>query len=220
MRIFLDTANLDEIRQGVRLGVLSGVTTNPSLVAQEGVSDFREHIQRICSLVDGPVSAEVVSKTVEEMVEEGREISSWAPNVAVKLPVTAAGLEATAVLSRQGVVVNQTLCFSVNQALLAARAGASYVSPFVGRLDDVGNDGMQVVADAVSLFERYNLKAQVIAASLRHPMHCVQAAKVGAPIATMPFKVLMQMIEHPLTDVGQARFLRDWEKVQASRVVR
>lgn len=216
MRIFLDTASLEEVQQGVRLGVVSGVTTNPTLLAKEKVSSFRDHIRRLCAIVDGPVSAEVLETTVEGMVREGREIATWAPNVVVKLPTTAAGLEGTTILSREGIAVNQTLCFSPNQALLAALAGATYVSPFLGRLDDFGHDGMQVVVDAVDIFRIHNLRAKVLAASLRHPLHCVQAAKAGAQIATMPFRVLMQMVAHPLTDVGLARFLEDWNQARVA----
>lgn len=213
MRLFLDTANIDEIRQAAKLGVLSGVTTNPSLVAKEGPGNFKKAIQEICSIVSGPVCAEVLSLTAEKMVPEAREVSAWAPNVVVKLPITAAGLEATSILSKEGIKTNMTLCFSVNQALLAATVGATYVSPFVGRLDDIGHDGMQLVAEIVALFKEYKLATQVIAASLRHPLHCVAAAKAGAPIATMPFKVLMQMLQHPLTDIGVKRFAEDWQRI-------
>jgi transaldolase len=210
MRIFLDTANLQEIRQAARLGVVSGVTTNPSLMAKEKGSDFRGTIEEICSLIDGPVSAEVLSTEPREMIHEARQLASWSPNVVVKVPISAAGLEATSVLAKEGVKTNLTLCFSVNQALLAALAGATYVSPFVGRLDDVGDNGMELVADVVGVFRNYALPTQVIAASIRHPLHCVAAAKAGAHIATVPYKVLMQMIQHPLTDVGVARFQQDW----------
>lgn len=214
MRIFLDTANLEEIRQGVRLGVVSGVTTNPSLMAKEGAS-FRETIQEICALVPGPVSAEVVGQGAAAMMAEARELASWAPNVVVKIPCTAQGLEAIAMLSKEGIAINMTLTFSVNQALLGALAGATYVSPFVGRLDDVGHHGMALVAEVVAVFRTYQFPTQVIAASIRHPLHCVEAAKAGAPIATVPFKVLMQMVQHPLTEVGVTRFLEDWQGLQA-----
>lgn len=215
MELFLDTANLDEIRQALRMGVISGVTTNPSLAAKEGVGELREYrqiVQEIARILDGPISAEVISTSYEEMVLEAREIATWAPSVVAKIPSTMTGFEAIATLSREGVKINQTLCFSVNQALLGARAGATYVSPFVGRLDDEGHDGMQVVADIVEIFKQYGIRTKVLAASLRHPMHCIAAAKAGAHIATVPFKVLMQMAHHPLTDVGVARFVEDWKR--------
>jgi transaldolase len=218
MKIFLDTANLQEIQQGVRLGVVSGVTTNPSLVAKEGPRSLRASIQEICAAVPGPVSVEVLSQDVPGMLREAREMAPWAPNGVIKLPTTAAGLEATSLLARESIPVNQTLCFSPNQALLAALAGARYVSPFVGRLDDAGHDGMQVVADAVEIFRIHRLPCQVLAASIRHPMHCIAAAKAGAHVASMPFQVLMQMVKHPLTDLGLARFLADWERVMGTKV--
>ncbi len=215
MRIFLDTASIDEIRQAAKLGVLSGVTTNPSLAAKERISDFQSYrnaVLEIASIVDGPISAEVVALDAASMVEEGRKISKWHHNVVVKIPSTLPGLEAMSVLSKEGIRINQTLCFSVNQALLGALAGASFVSPFVGRLDDEGHDGMQVVKDIVDIFKTYNISTNVLAASIRHPLHCVAAAKAGAHIATVPFKVLMQMMHHPLTDVGVAKFTQDWTK--------
>ena len=215
MQIFLDTASVDEVRQAARLGVLSGVTTNPSLAAKEGIGDLQEYrdaVLEIASIVDGPISAEVVSLEAADMIEEGRRITQWHPNVVVKLPSTLAGLEAMSVLSKESVRINQTLCFSVNQALLGAQAGASFVSPFVGRLDDEGHDGMQVVADIVQIFRQYMIPTKVLAASIRHPLHCVVAAKAGAHIATVPLKVLMQMIHHPLTDVGVSKFAQDWER--------
>lgn len=218
MRIFLDTANIQEIRDAARMGVISGITTNPSLVAKEGSGDLRDRILEICSIVQGPVSAEALSLDAEGIVEEARRLSRWSEHVVVKVPITPAGLEATATLSKEGVKTNLTLCFSPNQALLAALAGATYVSPFVGRLDDAGHDGMQVVADAVEILDYYQLETQVIAASIRHPLHCVAAAKAGAHVATVPYKVLMQMVQHPLTDVGIERFLADWNKVAGARV--
>lgn len=211
MRLFLDTANVDQIRHAVRLGIISGVTTNPSLVSKEGRADYKTLVKEICGLVDGPVSAEALSQETGAIIDEAKEIASWAANVVVKIPITEAGLEAISTLSKQGIKVNMTLCFSVNQALLGALAGASYVSPFVGRLDDAGHDGMALVADIVEVFERYMLPTQVVAASIRHPLHCVQAAKAGAHIATVPYGVLTQMVRHPLTDAGIARFMKDWE---------
>ncbi len=213
MRIFLDTANIDQIKQVAKLGVVSGVTTNPSLVSQEGATDYEATIKEICSIISGPISAEVLVEGVEPMIEQARRISTWAPNIVIKIPATIAGLEATSVLTRDNIRVNFTLCFSLNQALLGALAGATYVSPFVGRLDDAGHDGMQVVKDMVEVFKHYELSTQVIAASIRHPQHCVAAAKAGAHIATIPYNVLMQMIRHPLTDAGVSRFLSDWQRV-------
>ncbi len=215
MRIFLDTANIEEVRLGVQVGVVSGITTNPSLAAKEGIGRlerYKSTVVEICRLVQGPVSAEVLSSDVEGMLLEGREIARWAPNTVVKLPSTPAGFQAMSVLSKEGISINQTLCFSVNQALLGAQAGAAYVSPFVGRLDDEGHDGMQVVEDIVQIFRTYGIPTQVLAASIRHPLHCVAAAKAGAHIATVPYKVLLQMMHHPLTDVGVARFAQDWQR--------
>jgi transaldolase len=214
MRIFLDTANIDQIRQGVRLGVVSGVTTNPSLVSKEGLADYKAVVKEICSIVPGPVSAEVVVEGVEPMIEQAREIATWAPNVVIKIPATTDGLEVISTLAKENIKVNMTLCFSLNQAILGALAGATYVSPFVGRLDDIGHNGMELVKDIVDAFGHYHqLTTEVIAASIRHPEHCVTAAKVGAHIATVPYKVLMQMIQHPLTDIGVTRFLTDWQRV-------
>ena len=213
MRIFLDTANIDQIRQAAKLGIISGVTTNPSLVSKEGRADYEAVIKEVCSIIPGSVSAEVLVEGVEPMVEQARLISTWAPNVTIKIPATTEGLEVTSILARENIKVNFTLCFSLNQALLGALAGATYVSSFVGRLDDAGHDGMQLVKDIVDVFKKYELKTQVIAASIRHPLHCVFAAKAGAHIATVPYSVLMQMINHPLTDIGVERFLADWKRV-------
>jgi transaldolase len=213
MRIFLDTANIEHIRHAAKLGIISGVTTNPSLVAKEGATDLKAAVLEICSIVPGSVSAEVLSLELEDMIEEARELASWAPNIAVKIPVSEAGLGAVSILSRENIKTNFTLCFSANQALLGARAGATYVSPFVGRLDDIGHRGMEVVEDAVEIFKKHDLPTQVIAASLRHPLHVIAAAKAGAHVATVPYNVLMQMIHHPLTDIGISRFVQDWKKV-------
>ena len=216
MELFLDTANIDEIRNAARMGVIKGVTTNPSLAAKEGIgklSAYKEAVQEIANILDGPISVEVVSQDVEGMITEGRDISDWIPDPWVKLPSTPAGIEAMSALTRDGISVNQTLCFSVNQALLGAQAGATVVSPFIGRLDDIGQDGMDLVEDIVEIFSTYDIETRVLAASIRHPLHCVMAAKVGAHIATIPYSVLMQMFKHPLTDAGQTRFLQDWEKV-------
>ena len=203
MELFLDTANIEEIKEALTWGVVSGVTTNPSLVAKEKRD-----------IVPGPVSAEALSLDYKEMIAEGRELSKIAPNVVVKIPMTKDGLKAVNVLSKEGVKTNVTLVFSAAQGLLAARAGATYVSPFIGRLDDIGSDGMDVVQDLVILTENYNLPTRVIAASVRHPMHVLEAAKVSSHIATVPYKVLEAMLRHPLTDIGIKRFLDDWAKVK------
>ena len=213
MRIFLDTANIKEIRESAKLGVVSGVTTNPSLVSKEGTSDYKATIQEICSIIPGPISVEVLVEGVKPMIEQAKLFSAWAPNVVIKIPATAEGLEVISALAEEEIKVNMTLCFSLNQALLGALAGAAYVSPFVGRLDDAGHDGMELVEDIVDVFNYYDLDTEVIAASIRHPEHCVAAAKAGADIATIPYKVLTQMIKHPLTDVGIARFLSDGQGI-------
>jgi transaldolase len=213
MRLFLDTANIEHIRHGVRLGVISGVTTNPSLISREGKVDYQKLVKEICAIVPGPVSTEVLSQDASGMINEAREVARWADNIVVKIPANLEGVEATSVLSKEGIKVNFTLCFSLNQALLGVAAGASFVSPFVGRLDDIGEDGMKVVEDIVKFLRFYQLPTQVIAASIRHPQHCMVAAKVGAHIATVPYKVLLQMIQHPLTDIGVKRFIDDWTRV-------
>ena len=213
MQIFLDTANIDEIKQAAKLGIISGITTNPSLVSKEATTDYQTITKEICSIIPGPVSVEVLVEGVESMIEQARHISSWAPNVVIKIPATVDGLQATSVLAREKIKVNFTLCFSPNQSLLGALAGATYVSLFVGRLDDAGHSGMQIVKEIVDIFKRYEISTQVIAASIRHPQHCVAAAKAGAHIATVPYNVLMQMIQHPLTDIGITRFLSDWRRV-------
>ena len=214
MRLFLDTANLEHIRHGARLGVISGVTTNPSLVSKEGKVNYKKLVQEICSIVPGPVSTEVISQDTAGMLAEAREIARWAKNVVVKIPAGLEGTEATAALAAEGIKVNYTLCFSVNQAILAARAGAAYVSPFVGRLDDIGEDGMLLIQDIMQVYDRYpEIKTEVIAASIRHPQHCLTAAMAGAHIATIPYAVLLQMARHPLTEAGISRFAADWQKV-------
>jgi len=209
MRLFLDTASIDEVRQGARMGILAGVTTNPSLMAKERGVTYRQRVVEICEAVQGPVSAECVSRELPALLEEAREIAAWHKHVVVKIPIDELGLEATSLLAREGITINMTLIFSANQALLAATAGATYVSPFVGRIDDAGQDGMEVVREAVEIFDRYHLPSQVLAASIRHPRHVVEAARAGAPIATLPFAVLKAMVRHPLTDVGIERFLAD-----------
>lgn len=212
MLFFLDTANIDEIREANSWGVIAGVTTNPSLIAREG-RDFKEVVGEICSIVDGPISAEVISMDAEGMIREAEEISTWHPNIVIKVPMMPEGLKATKVLSAKGIKTNLTLIFSASQALLAARAGATYVSPFIGRLDDISTEGMDLIRDIAEIFAVHDIKSQIIAASIRHPMHVIEAARFGAHIATVPFKVLQQLCKHPLTDQGIERFLADWEKV-------
>ena len=215
MKLFLDTANLDEIRDGARLGVVSGVTTNPSLAASAGIGDreaYRSAVAEIASFVDGPISVEVVSTDTQGMVDEGRDIANWIPNPWVKIPSTIEGIEAIATLASEGIRVNQTLCFSVNQAILGAQAGATVVSPFIGRLDDIGHDGIALIRDIADLYRDAGVETQVMAASVRHPLHCVKAAQAGAHIATVPYRTLIQMAQHPLTDAGLARFIADWQK--------
>lgn len=217
MKIFLDTANVAEIREAASWGVLDGVTTNPTLVAKEG-RDFRTLLLEICSLVDGPVSAEVVATTAEEMIEEAHVLAPIHKNIVVKVPLIVEGLKAVKALCRQGIRTNVTLCFSSTQALLAAKAGASFISPFVGRLDDISQDGMAVVREIKTIYSVHRFPTQVLAASLRHPLHVVEAAKAGADIGTLPFKVLEQMVKHPLTDSGLERFLKDWRSVHAGSI--
>ncbi|MBM3138925.1 MAG: fructose-6-phosphate aldolase [Chloroflexi bacterium] len=211
MRIFMDTANIDEIRRGAAMGVVDGVTTNPTLVAKEGV-EYRDRVLEICDVVDGPISAECVSTTVDALVEEARRVAAWHPNVVVKIPIGEVGLQAIRRVSAEGIKVNTTLVFSANQALLAARAGATYVSPFIGRLQDAGQDGIEVIREIVAILETYHLPTQVLAASIRGPRDVTESALAGAHIATVPPAVLFQMVHHPLTDVGIQRFLADAAK--------
>ena len=212
MKFFLDTANLNDIRDAASFGFADGVTTNPSLIAKEGDVDFKKHIAAICEIVQGPVSAEVTSLDKDGMVREGLEYSKIAPNVVVKCPLTREGLKATRHLSDEGIRVNVTLCFSAAQAILAAKAGASFISPFLGRLDDIGQNGLVLLQEIIEIYHNYSWKTEVLAASIRHPIHAIEAARMGADIATMPFKVIDQMFNHPLTDKGQAQFLADWRK--------
>lgn len=216
MKFFIDTANLEEIQEANDLGVLDGVTTNPSLCAKIGVRDFEGHIKKICDIVEGDVSAEVVSTTYNEMIEEGRKIAKIADNVVVKIPLIKDGIKAIKTFSDEGIKTNCTLCFSPTQALIAAKAGATYISPFMGRLDDISSDGMKLIEDIVQIYMNYGFETEVLAASIRHPMHVVECAKVGADVGTMPLNVIMGMLNHPLTDSGLARFLKDWEDLQAS----
>jgi transaldolase len=217
MKIFLDTANLDEIRQAASLGVLDGVTTNPSLMAREDGSDYDETLKEICEIVRGPVSAEVVADEANEMIRQGRAFAKLSEHIVVKIPLLPEGMKAVKVLASEDIKTNVTLCFSANQGLMAAKAGATYISPFIGRLDDAGIDGMQVVADLVEIYERYAFPTQVLAASVRHPMHVLESARLGADVATVPYKVFMQLFRHPLTDVGIDLFNKDWAKVMERR---
>ncbi len=212
MKLFIDTANVEEIREAASWGVVAGVTTNPSLVAREG-RRFRDVVEEICGIVDGPISAEVVSLEADKMVAEAREIAAWSPNIVIKAPMLPEGLKAVHRLAAEGIRTNVTLVFTANQALLAARAGATFVSPFVGRLDDISTDGMAVVEEIANVFAMHDLPTEIIAASIRHPRHVTAAALAGAHIATVPFGVLKQMFKHPLTDAGVERFLADWAKV-------
>lgn len=214
MKIFIDTANIDEIRDMYQLGVLDGVTTNPSLIAKESGRDFKEIISEISELVPGPISAEVISMDTEGMVKEAEELAKIADNIVIKIPMTKEGLAATSILAGKGIKTNVTLIFSANQALMAARAGATYVSPFVGRVDDIGQEGMDLVRDIMQIFETYGIETEVIAASIRHPQHALMAALAGSDIATIPHKVLNQMLKHPMTDQGIEKFMADWEKTK------
>lgn len=210
MKLFIDTANIEEIKQANDLGVICGVTTNPSLIAKEG-RDFKTVIKEITSIVDGPISAEVISPEADGMVQEAVELAKIDKNIVIKIPMTAEGLKATKILSSKGIKTNVTLIFSAAQALLAARAGATYVSPFLGRLDDIDSDGMYLIEDIVTIFRNYDIKTEIISASIRGAMHVTNCAKAGADIATVPYKVIMQMIKHPLTDAGIEKFMKDWD---------
>ena len=212
MKLFIDTANVDHIKEIASWGVLAGATTNPSLIAKEG-RDFKEVIDEICEIVDGPISAEAVSPDAESMMKEARKFSSWHPNVTIKLPMTDEGLKATAQCAQEGIKTNVTLIFSPSQALLAAKAGATFVSPFVGRLDDISHTGMELVQTIVAMYDNYGIETEVIVASVRNPLHVIDAALAGGHIATIPYKVFHQMLAHPLTDIGIQKFLDDWDKV-------
>lgn len=215
MKIFIDTANLDEIREANDMGILDGVTTNPSLVAKEGHKDFRSMLEKICAIVDGDVSAEVVSVKSDEIIKEGRELAKIHKNIVVKVPLIKEGLKAVKVFSEEGIRTNVTLCFSASQAILAAKAGAYIISPFVGRLDDISQNGMELISQIVQIYGNYNYQTQVLVASVRHPLHFVDGALIGADIATMPFKVIDQLAKHPLTDIGLNTFLNDWKKLNS-----
>jgi transaldolase len=212
MKFFLDTANLEELRKGAAWGIVDGVTTNPTLIAREGTTTA-EQINKICEIVDGDVSAEVISTTTDEMLSEGRQLAQMHENVVVKLPLTRDGIKACSILSGEGIRVNVTLCFSAGQALLAAKAGAYIISPFIGRIDDIGWEGMNLIREIVAIYRNYGFPTQILAASLRSPTHVIESAKAGAHIGTMPFKVLDMLFNHPLTDIGLAQFLKDYQKV-------
>ena len=214
MKFFIDTADLDEIQEANDLGVLDGVTTNPSLCAKIGVDDFEGHIAKICDIVDGDISAEVVSTKYEDIMPEARNLAQIADNVVVKVPLIKDGIKAIRSLTDEGIKTNCTLCFSPTQALIAAKAGATYISPFIGRLDDISTDGMQLIADVVTIYENYGYETEVLAASIRHPMHVLESARLGADVATMPLSVIEQLLEHPLTDRGLEKFLADWDSLQ------
>ena len=213
MKFFIDTANIDEIKEAAALGILDGVTTNPSLVAKEG-KDFRKLLDEILKIVDGPVSAEVISTAYDGIVKEGRELASIHKNIVVKIPLIKEGLKACKTLTSEGIKVNVTLCFSPNQAILAAKAGATYISPFVGRLDDISTSGMDLISQIVQIYRNYNYKTQVLVASVRHPLHVVESALIGADVCTIPFDVIKKMFNHPLTDIGLEKFLSDWKKLK------
>ena len=213
MKFFIDTANLDEIREAASLGILDGVTTNPSLIAREGKKDYKTLLREICEIVDGPVSAEVVSTDMEGMLREARDLARIHPNITVKIPMLTEGIKAVKQLSSEGIKTNVTLVFSSPQALLAAKAGATFVSPFVGRLDDISHVGMDLIDEIITIYDNYGFTTEVISASIRSPLHVVESALAGAHIATIPFKVIAQLAKHPLTDIGLQKFLSDWEKV-------
>ncbi len=213
MKFFIDTANVKEIRDAASLGVLDGVTTNPSLVAKEG-KDFHGVLREIVSIVNGPISAEVTSTNKEEMLDQGRELARIHPNIVVKVPLTLEGLQCCKIFRSEGIKVNVTLCFSPSQALLAAKAGATYISPFVGRLDDISHDGMELIGQIRTIYDNYGYETEILAASMRHPRHIVESALAGADVVTMPYNVVTQLLKHPLTDIGQDKFLADWKKLQ------
>ncbi len=214
MKFFIDTANVKEIRDAASLGILDGVTTNPSLVAREG-KDFHGVLREIVSIVNGPISAEVTSTNKEEMLNQGRELARIHPNIVVKVPVTLEGLQCCKIFRSEGIKVNVTLCFSPSQALLAAKAGATYISPFVGRLDDISHDGMELIGQIRTIYDNYGFETEILAASLRHPRHIVESAMLGADVVTMPYSVVTMLLKHPLTDIGQDKFLADWKKLNS-----
>ena len=211
MKFFIDTANINEIKEAADLGVLDGVTTNPSLVAKEN-RDYTKLLEEICSIVDGPISAEDISTNYDGIVKEGKELTKISPNIVIKVPIIKEGLKAVKTFANEGIKTNVTLCFSASQALLAAKAGASYISPFIGRLDDISQHGMELISQIVTIYRNYGYQTEVLVASVRHPMHLVEAALIGADVITMPFKVIDSLLNHPLTDIGLEKFLSDWKK--------
>ena len=215
MKFFIDTADLDEIREAADMGVLDGVTTNPSLAMKAGATDFEGHILKICEIVDGDVSAEVVSTEYDDIVAEARDLAQIHDNVVVKVPLILDGIKAIKTLSEEGIRINCTLCFSATQALVAAKAGATYISPFLGRVDDISWNGMDLIRSVVEIYDNYELETEVLAASIRHPLHVKEAAEIGADVATMPLDVIKKLIQHPLTDIGLEKFLSDWDALQA-----
>lgn len=217
MKIFIDTANVDHIREANDLGIIDGVTTNPTLVAREE-KDFISLIKEICSIVDGPVSAEVISLKYKEMCDEARRLAKIHRNIVIKIPLIPDGLKAVKTLFREGIKTNVTLCFSPNQALLAAKAGASYISPFIGRLDDISHTGMDLIRDIKVIYNNYDFETEIIVASIRHPVHVLEAAKIGADVGTVPYEALMKLVKHPLTDIGIERFLNDWKKMEKAGI--
>lgn len=214
MKIFIDTANLNEIREAASFGILDGVTTNPSLISKEGHKDIPKFYEEICKMVSGPVSAEVISKDMEGMLKEGKEYAKIAPNIVIKVPLIKEGLKAVKRFTDEGIQTNVTLCFSPSQAVFAAKAGATMVSPFIGRLDDISQDGMELIEKVVQIYGNYGFTTEVLVASIRHPLHFVDACLIGADICTIPFKVIELLIRHPLTDIGLEKFLSDWKKIQ------
>jgi len=216
MKFFIDTANVDEIREAASLGVLDGVTTNPSLVAKEG-KDFQQVLREIVSIVNGPISAEVTATDRDGMLSQGRELAKIHPNIVIKVPLIKEGLQACKTLRSEGINVNVTLCFSASQALLAAKADATYISPFIGRLDDISHEGMELIQQIRVIYDNYGFETQILVASIRHPVHVVEAALAGADVATIPYKVVLKLIKHPLTDIGLEKFLADWEKMPAKQ---
>src|SRR5258706_5280122 len=212
MKIFIDTANLNEIKEAASYGILDGITTNPSLMAKEGIKDTKKFYEELCKIVSGPVSAEVISTDYEGILKEGREFSKIAPNIYVKVPLILEGLKAVKTFSEEGINTNVTLCFSPSQAVLAAKAGATIISPFIGRLDDISQSGMQLIEQIVQIYGNYGYETEILVASIRHPLHFVESCMLGADICTMPYKVIEQLIKHPLTDIGLDKFLSDWKK--------
>jgi len=217
MKFFIDTASLEEIQETHDLGVLDGVTTNPTLCYREGVDDFKGHIAKICNIVDGDVSAEVIGTEYEDIVAEAQSLAKIAENVVIKVPLIKEGIKAIKTLSSDGIRINCTLCFSPTQALIAAKAGATYISPFIGRIDDISTDGMQLIEDIVQIYDNYDLDTEILAASIRHPHHVLDVARLGADVATMPFEVIDKLLEHPLTDRGLDSFLNDWKQLQKNK---